>query len=126
MVIFLIAVSFSVVKPIRLSPVVPEKDFSQPSDVSSKSVRRGDTVLKGSHQTVPAHLVGDVIPVGKQYNTDLEIDPILSPDHYIGVSFHLSFNILFCYLIVIISFLLNHIVIFYLLHIVFFLFLFLF
>lgn len=89
--IFLIGVSSSVVKPVRLSSVVPEKDFSQPYDVSSRSVHRGDAVLKGSHQTVPAHLVGDVIPVSKEYNTDPKGDPVLSPDHYIGVSYFLIF-----------------------------------
>lgn len=52
--------------------------------MSSRSVHRGDAVLKGSHQTVPAHLVGDVIPVSKEYNTDPKGDPVLSLDHYIG------------------------------------------
>ncbi|CAD6259309.1 unnamed protein product [Miscanthus lutarioriparius] len=79
-------VSSSVLKKVRLSSDVPRKDISQPYDVSSKSVRRGDDVPKGSHQTVHSHPVGDVIPVGKDNDTDSEVDIVLSADHYIGAT----------------------------------------
>lgn len=106
-------------KPVRLSSDVPQKEFSQPYDVASKSLCRGNVVLKRSHQTGAAHLVGDVISVGKEHNTDPEVDPVMSPDHYNGVSYDFYFKIFFCFLVVIISFLLRHIVIFDLLHIIF-------
>jgi hypothetical protein len=75
--------------------------------LSSKSVRQVDAVLKGSHQIVPGHGVDDVIDVGKDNDTDPEVDLVLPLDYYIRVSLYFLnlFSSLNFWLLVLLSFL---------------------
>lgn len=80
--------------------------------MSSKSVRQVDVVLKGSHQIVSGHGVDDVIDVGKDNDTDPEVDPVLPLDYYIRVSLYF-FKFVFISKFLVVSIIIFFIFLFY-------------
>jgi len=82
----LLGVPSSSKKQVTFGLVVPPNDLSQPYDLFHKSVHRGHLVGKSSSQSVPAHVVNDVIPVAKDHDSDVLTGGLNSPDHFSAVS----------------------------------------
>jgi len=73
-------------KQVTFGLAVPSNDLSQPYDLFHKSVHRGHLVGKSSSQTVPAHVVDDVIHVAKDHDSDVLAGGFNSPYHFTVVS----------------------------------------
>ncbi|CAD6229334.1 unnamed protein product [Miscanthus lutarioriparius] len=69
-------------KQVTFGLAVSPNDLSQPYYLFYKSVRRGHLVGKSSSQTVPAHVVDDVIHVAKDHDFDVLAGGFNSPDHF--------------------------------------------
>ncbi|CAD6206455.1 unnamed protein product [Miscanthus lutarioriparius] len=72
-------------KQVTFGLAVPPNDLSQPYDLFHKSVCRGHLVGKSSSQSVPAHVVDDVIPVAKDHDSNVLAGGFNSPDHFTAI-----------------------------------------
>ncbi|CAD6206461.1 unnamed protein product [Miscanthus lutarioriparius] len=70
-------------KQVTFGLAVPPNDLSQPYDLFHKSVCRGHLVGKSSSQSVPAHVVDDVIPVAKDHDSNVLAGGFNSRDHFL-------------------------------------------